>query len=186
MIDGVAGREDDLGDRAMLQATGKSWNEWYEALDQAGATSWSHPQIAGWLTDRHGVPGWWAQGVTVGYEQARGMRRPGQMADGTFSVGASRTMPFEQLPLLDRAVEVLTSALGAEPVATSREAKYVSARWPLEHGESLLAQVNPTAGGRSSVVLTHSRMPSAEAMPHAKARLRGLLDAIASGAPGER
>ena len=184
MIDGVAGREDDLGDRAVLQATGKSWSEWYEALDQAGATSWSHPQIAGWLSDRHGVPAWWAQGVTVGYEQARGMRRPGQMADGTFSVGASRTMPGEQLPLLERAVEVLTVVLGADPVAMSREARYVSARWPLERGESLLAQVNPTVGGRSSVVLTRSRMTRAEAMPPAKARLRELLDAIAAVAAG--
>jgi hypothetical protein len=181
MINGVAGREDDLGDRAMVQATGKTWNEWYEALDTAGAASWSHPQIAGWVADRHGVSGWWAQGVTVGYEQARGIRRPGQMADGTFSVGASRTMPFEQLPLLDRAVDVLTAALDSEPVAVSREVKYVTARWSLEHGESLLAQVNPTAGGRSSVVLTRSRIPSADALPSAKARLRRLLDAVAEG-----
>jgi hypothetical protein len=181
MSSGVAGREDDLGDRAMVQATGKTWNEWYEALDTAGAASWSHPQIASWVADRHGVTSWWAQGVTVGYEQARGMRRPGQMADGTFSVGASKTMPFEQLPLLDRAVSVLTSELGTEPVAVGREAKYVTARWVLEHGQSLLAQVNPTAGGRSSVVLTHSRMPSADTLPFAKARLRRLLDAVAVG-----
>jgi hypothetical protein len=181
MSSGVAGREDDLGDRAMMQATGKTWGEWYEALDTAGAASWSHPQIASWIVDRHGVNGWWAQGVTVGYEQSRGLRRPGQMADGTFSVGASKTMPFAQQPLLDRAVDVLTSALGAKPVATSREAKYVTARWSLEHGESLLAQVNPTSAGRSSVVLTLSRMPTADALPDAKARLRRLLDAIAAG-----
>jgi hypothetical protein len=176
----VAGREDDLGDQALVQATGKTWNEWYEALDTAGATSWSHPQIASWVADRHGVNGWWAQGVTVGYEQARGLRRPGQMADGTFSVGASRTMPLDQLPLLDRAIEVLTSALAAVPVSVSREAKYVTARWPLPHGESLLAQVNPTVSGRSSLVLTHSRMPNADVLPHAKARLRSLLDAVAA------
>jgi hypothetical protein len=183
MSSGVAGREDDLGDRAMVQATGKTWNEWYEALDTAGAASWSHPQIASWLADRHGVNSWWAQGVTVGYEQARGMRRPGQMADGTFSVGASRTMPFEQLPLLDRAVGVLTPALGTEPAAINRDAKYVTARWVLERGESLLAQVNPTTGGRSSLVLTRSRLPSADGLPFARATLRGLLDAVLTGKP---
>ncbi len=179
MLGGVAGREDDLGDRALVEATGKTWNEWFEALDTAGAAGWTHPQIARWVTERHGVPGWWAQGVTVGYEQARGMRRPGQMADGTFSVGASRTLPGEQLPLLDRAIEVLSAALGAAPLAVSREAKYVSARWSLPHGESLLAQANRTVNGRSSLVLTRSRMPSADALPAAKARLRGLLDVVA-------
>jgi len=177
----VVGGNADPGDRAMVQATGKTWNEWYEALDTAGAAHWSHPRIASWVADRHGVNGWWAEGVTVGYERARAMRSPGRLADGSFGVGASKTIPLEQGVLLDRAVDVLTSAFGAEPVTISREATCATARWSLERGEALLAQVTPTEDGRSSLVLTQSHLASADALPYVKARLRRLLDGVAAG-----
>lgn len=61
----VTGRADDLGDAALVRATGRTWNEWYEVLDTAGASSWSHPRIARWVVEEHSIDGWWAQGVTV-------------------------------------------------------------------------------------------------------------------------
>ncbi|MBA2595514.1 MAG: hypothetical protein H0V00_02700 [Chloroflexia bacterium] len=47
---------------------------------------------------RHGIDGWWAQGVTVGYERARGMRALHERPDG-FSMSASKTfsVPLERL-----------------------------------------------------------------------------------------
>lgn len=44
-------------------------------LDAAGARDWPHKQIAEHLVAAHGVDGWWAQSITVGYEQATGRRR---------------------------------------------------------------------------------------------------------------
>ena len=65
--------------------TGKSWAQWIATLDAAGAPAMNHTQIAALVHEQHGVPGWWAQGVTVGYERIRGRRSKNQVAGGTFT-----------------------------------------------------------------------------------------------------
>ena len=39
--------------------------EWFALLDAWGATGHSHTEIARWLHETHGVPGWWSQNITV-------------------------------------------------------------------------------------------------------------------------
>ena len=82
-----------VSDRALVDATGRTRDEWYEMLDEAGAKEWDHAKIARWLGGKHEVDGWWAQGVTVGYEQSRGLREPGQRPDGSFDASSSKTLP---------------------------------------------------------------------------------------------
>ena len=72
--------------------TGRTWDQWFKLLDRWGAKDKKHPQIARWLSEDQGVDGWWAQSITVAYEQERGMRAPGQRPDGTYSVTASKTV----------------------------------------------------------------------------------------------
>jgi hypothetical protein len=74
-------------------ATGRRRDEWFAVLDEAGATGWSHKDIASWLVEQQGVEGWWAQTITVGYEQERGVRLPGQRSDGSFAVSPSKSLP---------------------------------------------------------------------------------------------
>lgn len=81
-----------VGDERVVAATGRTRAEWFALLDDAGARAWDHGHIARWLGGKHDVDGWWAQGVTVAYEQARGKRAPGQRSDGTFSASASKTL----------------------------------------------------------------------------------------------
>ena len=76
---------------AIVRATGKSWDDWFAALDAWDATERSHREIARHLREAHGVPGWWAQSVTVGYERARGMRAKHQQPTG-FAVTVSKTV----------------------------------------------------------------------------------------------
>ena len=47
-----------MSDAAVRRATGKSWTQWFAALDKAKANTLSHKQIAGLLYEKHGVPGW--------------------------------------------------------------------------------------------------------------------------------
>ena len=75
----------------MRAATGRSWDEWFALLDEWGARDRPHKEIAAWLRSRGDISGWWSQSVTVTYEQARGIRAPGQMADG-FAITASKTI----------------------------------------------------------------------------------------------
>lgn len=80
-----------VSDDAMLQATGRTIGQWLPILDAWGARERRHADIARWLVTEHGVPGWWAQSVTVAYERARGMRAKYQTASG-FVASASRTI----------------------------------------------------------------------------------------------
>jgi hypothetical protein len=80
-----------MSDAAVKAKTGKDWAGWFGALDKAGAAKLKHPQIAQLIHEKHGIPGWWCQMVTVEYELARGLRVRHQTATG-FSVSASKTI----------------------------------------------------------------------------------------------
>jgi hypothetical protein len=94
-----AGARRPYSDEVVRSNTGRTWDEWFALLDAWGAVERPHPEIARWLGQEHGVGGWWAQGVTVAYEQARGLRAPGQRRDGSWEVNVSKTVavPVERL-----------------------------------------------------------------------------------------
>ena len=81
----------NMSDAAVKAKTGKDWAGWFGALDKAGAAKLKHSQIAELLHEKHDIPGWWCQMVTVEYELARGLRIRHQTATG-FSVSASKTL----------------------------------------------------------------------------------------------
>jgi hypothetical protein len=87
------------GEKSVREKTGRAWDEWFKLLDTWGAKEKQHREIARWLSEKHQVDGWWAQSITGAYEQERGIRAPGQMADGTYTVNASKTVnvPLEDL-----------------------------------------------------------------------------------------
>jgi hypothetical protein len=87
----ASGKINGIGDEAVRAKTGKTWGEWITTLDKAGARTMEHAEIASLLHEKFGVPGWWTQMVTVGYEQSTGKRVPRQKADG-FAASASKTL----------------------------------------------------------------------------------------------
>jgi hypothetical protein len=91
---GEALRLAGIGTDAVARATGRGWDQWLALLDKAGAAAMPHKAIVAMLADRFGMPSWWRQMVTVGYEQARGLREVNQNAEG-FSANASRTVQAE-------------------------------------------------------------------------------------------
>lgn len=172
----VRGTKTQVTDKAVLDATGRHPDEWFAFLDAQQATGWTHTAIARWLLEQ-GVDGWWAQGITVRYEQARGMRLPGQAPDGSFEVSVSRTIDAEQAEALQAIIGAVTEVHG-EPAAVNPTAKYPTARWKPGSGGTLLATASPSKNGRTSVVLSWSKLPDAAALEAAKPALRGLLDAL--------
>lgn len=87
-----------VSDDKVAQATGRGYDEWFALLDSWQATTRTHTDIAAHLVQEHGVQDWYAQTVTVAYEQERGLRVPGQKKDG-FATSASKTVdvPVERL-----------------------------------------------------------------------------------------
>lgn len=174
----VGSSADAVSDDAVREATGRGRAEWFALLDRAGAVTWTHPAIASWLVGRHGVDGWWAQGITVGYEQARGIRQPGQRQDGTFEASVSRTVDLGTADALRGLAAVVTLQLDVDPLALNLTAKHPTARFPLEGGEFVLASASPVAEGRSSIGLTWGRMPDGSRIADVKARMREWLQAV--------
>ena len=85
----------------MQKRTGKTWAQWLTILDRAGARKWTHQEIVLWLNERHPeVGGWWCQMVTVGYEQARGLRQKHQKPEG-FEISSSKTVAVPLARLYD-------------------------------------------------------------------------------------
>jgi len=85
-----------MRDEAVRARTGKTWSEWTATLDAIDAHERPHREIARHLQVAHGLPGWWAQTVTVGYERIRGLREVGQRRDGAYEANKSKTF---QVPL---------------------------------------------------------------------------------------
>ena len=94
----VASAPPPVSDEAVRKATGRGWDEWFDILDDAGAVAWKHPDIARWVATEFGISGWWAQGVTVGFERARGLRAQHERPTG-FSLSVTKTVnvPVERL-----------------------------------------------------------------------------------------
>ena len=87
----AAGAPPPVSDDAVRKGTGRSWEEWFGILDAAGAVAWKHPDIARWLAAEFAISGWWAQGVTVGFERARGLRARHERPSG-FSLSVTKTV----------------------------------------------------------------------------------------------
>ena len=64
-----------MNDAAVKTKTGKDWHQWFAILDNAAAKKMSHKEIAEYLYEKRGAPGWWSQMVTVTYERARPARQ---------------------------------------------------------------------------------------------------------------
>jgi hypothetical protein len=167
---------------AVIQAnTGKTWDEWFAVLDQWGAVERPHPEIARYINQEHGVGGWWAQGVTVAYEQARGLRAPGQRRGGQFEVNASKTVavPVERLyeAFVDPGLREQWLPGAKFEIRAATPTKSIRANWG--DGSTRLI-VNFTARGeaKSQVALVHERIPDAaaaeELKPWWRARVAGL------------
>lgn len=131
--------EPGMSDATVERATGRGWDAWFRVLDRWDATRKSHAEIARHLSGEHGIDGWWAQTVTVGYERARGMRAVHERPDG-FSVNASKTFP---VPLERLFIAVTDEAERAQWLAgvelRPRTTKpHSSARFDVLPGESRL------------------------------------------------
>ncbi|HET9983910.1 MAG TPA: hypothetical protein VFQ38_10000 [Longimicrobiales bacterium] len=171
-----------IGDAAVRAKTGKAWREWFEILDAAGAATLSHRDIALLLHEAHGVDGWWAQMVTVGYEQARGRREKHQTSDG-YNANASKTIavPLARLWTAWDDDGERRAWLGA-PAATrtsSTPEKVLRLAW--EDGRSRV-EVRFTAKGdaKSQVAVDHTRLSSAQEVAALKAYWGEALNRLKS------
>lgn len=165
-----------MGADALRAATGRDHEGWRTVLAEAGALDWSHAETARWLVDTQGVSGWWAQGITVDFEQARKGRLPGQKSDGTFATSVTRTIPGARLEAL-AAVKESVQAVHGDPSAINLAASMPVVRWKLAGGGRLSAAAGAENSSGTPVTLTREKLASADEVAPAKEALVELLEA---------
>ncbi len=176
--------EDRPSDEAVLAATGTVCAAWFAILDRWCGTARTHTQTATHLREDLGVPGWWAQSITVSYQRARGLRLKHQQADG-FTVSASRTVAvpiasaFEAFTDARRRKAWLTD--GTARLRTSRRDHPVAwtARLDWEGGPSrLLVNFEDKGPTKTTVTVSHERLPDADDAEAAKLAWRARLGSL--------
>jgi len=178
--------EPPVADEKVAEATGRGWQAWFAVLDDWGAATRTHTEIARWLRAEHGVENWYSQSITVGYERARGLRAPGEHADG-FAVSASKTIAvpvgrlFEAFD--DEALRAQWIDGGDLRLRTATAPK--SARYDWEDGSTRVnVEFADKGEAKSNVGLSHERLPDADTAEEMKTWWRGRLTALKSQLEG--
>jgi hypothetical protein len=174
--------EPEVSDVAVLEATGRRWDDWFRLLDDRGLEDFSHRETARWLVSTHQVDGWWAQSITVGYERARGLRKPHQTSEG-FEVSVSKTLPVPADALW---AAVADPTLRADWVGdlvleerTLRASRYARFEVPRD-GTRVLMSVDPKGDAKSTLTVTHARLSDGDAVEARRALWRERLAVLAT------
>ncbi|MDD3179005.1 MAG: hypothetical protein PHQ04_01495 [Opitutaceae bacterium] len=165
---------------AVQKATGKSWTQWLKILDKAGAGNWPHQQTAEFLYDHHGVAGSWAQTVTTGFEQARGLRARHAAPAGGFEISVNRTIaaPVSKAFEAWRDPVLREQWLAHAPLTVRKATPHKSIRITWGDGTSVSINFWPKGPLKCQVVPEHSKLPDADTAEAMKTYWTGKLEAL--------
>jgi len=169
-----------VSEEAMLERTGRPLADWLDLLDGWGAGDRTHAEIARWLVADHGVDGWWSQTITVGYERARGRRVLHQTATG-FSVGVTRTVAATADAVTAAFQKAERRAAWFPNARLERRAAYTGKRGRYDWTDppsKVWVDLVPKVDGRTTVTVTHERLPDADTAAAMKDRWREALDRL--------
>jgi hypothetical protein len=158
----LAGRSDAI----LKERTGCTWERWVKALDREKAYTWPHRDIATHVREKYKIPGWWAQGVAVGYERIKGLRAVGQRRGGLFEAGKSKTFPVPVARLYDAFSDARKRRRWLPDVdltiRTATREKSMRITWP--DRTSVEVGFMSRGAGKSQVALVHTKLPDRAAV----------------------
>jgi hypothetical protein len=186
-----------ISDAKIAQRTGHGLDHWFAVLDTFDAMKKGHTAAARHLYEGHGVDGWYAQGITVAYERARGVRAANQRCDGEFEVSVSKVIASD----VRSVVAVLTGARQRARLKTSDDgwkralAAALDApaskgfvirpdglgRFRYKWGDTTVQfYLVPKPGPKVSVVVTNAKLASGEMVEERRAFWREVLNSLAA------
>ncbi len=187
-----------LSDSKTLEKTGHGLEHWFAVLDSFGAVEQGHTAAARHLHDAHQVDGWYAQGITVAYERARGVRAVNQRVDGAFEVSASKVLagdtasviaaftdPRRRCQWIGSADHQLAKALSSALTDKSSKGFVVrpdgQARFRYKwDGTTVQFYLLPKAGGKVSLAVQHTKLTEARAVNERRAQWEEAFAALAA------
>lgn len=166
---------------AIGEKTGRDWPAWLAFLDGIGAAQMSHKDIAAAVRETGEASGWWAQTITVAYEQHIGRRAPGEMTGGGFQLSVTKTLPCSKddalaawLRLMDGCDAVGNLSFAAAPSVSSTD-KWRYWRVTLADGSKVTITIADKAGGKAGLAVSHEKLASPEAVERWRAYWREML-----------
>ncbi len=186
----VAG-DTDISDDAVHKATGRSWRQWFDVLDEIGIEH-DHTTRARLLSDAEpGLTGWWVQMITVQFERERGLRKVGWSSSGGYQVSVTKTfaMDAERLwhsvlssPAFADAdwVEGATWSHGEEAVEVRRVAPAKLLRW-FESKDSAKSTVElhfDAKAEKTTLTIRHHGLADEADREPARARWKNVMETI--------
>ena len=175
--------KEKIGDAAVQARTGKTWAEWYKALDAAGASKSDHKGIVALVRKVEPRVGpWWQQMVTVAYERARGKRQTHQRPEG-FEVSASKTIaaPLASLYRAWTDPKLSKRWLPDANFAISKATPNKSVRIAWGDGNSRVdVMFYPKGAQKNQVSVQHRRLENAAAAKRTQSYWKGQLEKLAA------
>jgi hypothetical protein len=194
----VVSTKGGMSDAKAREKTGHGIDHWFEVLDRFGAVEKGHTAAANHLYEAHKVDGWYAQGITVAYERARGVRAMNQRCDGAFEVSVSKVMTAKTAAVITAITDArqrrrwtgdvdpaLVKALAAG-VADKKSKGFVvrpdgQARFRFKWGDSTVQfNLYPKPGSKVSFVVQHMNLDGAGAVEEKRRQWKTAFGAIAA------
>ena len=186
-----------VSDEKSREKTGHGLDHWFDVLDRFGGVEKGHTASARHLYDDHGVDGWYAQGITVAYERARGVRALNQRRDGGYEVSVSKVLPVATTD----AVKAFTNAARRRRWIPSSDTSLVTAlaagvsgkaskgfvvkdnghariRYPWD-GTVVEIYLTPNPAGKSTIVAVSKKLPQASMVDERRGQWKAVLSALA-------
>ena len=170
-----------MSDAGITKGTGHDWKHWVAQLDAVGAHAWAHRDIALHVHEKLGVPDWWSQSVTVGYERIRGLREIGQRRGGSYEASKSRTFaaPVERLFKAFTITRTRARWLPGKKVVVKTAMPGRSVRMTWDDGTAVDVWLT-AKGAKSAAAIQHKKLPSRAAADASKAYWAERFDALAA------
>ena len=186
-----------LSDAKAREKTGHGLDHWFGVLDRFGGVEKGHTASARHLYDAHSVPGWYAQGITVAYERARGVRVANQRCDGEYEVSVSKVIAAKPTDVIKAMTDArlrkrwttevdadLAKGLAAGLADPTSKGVVVRpdglGRFRYKWGGTIVQlYFTPRTGDKVTLVVTNSKLADAAMVESRRALWRAAADAIA-------
>ena len=186
-----------VSDTKSREKTGHGLDHWFDVLDRFGAVDKGHTAAARHLFDVHKVPGWYAQGITVAYERARGVRARNQRCDGVYEVSVSKVVAATTVDVVKaftnarlrrrwmKGVDAhLSKALATALGSPASKGIVVRAdglgQYRYKWGDTRVQlYLVPRDKGKTSVVITNSKLAQTAMVEERRAKWRAALEGLA-------
>jgi len=176
--------------KAVERATNRTWDEWLRYMEGIGAKNLSHHEIATKVLEELDGKieniGWWAQSVTVAYEQYTGHRIPGQRPDGTFQTSVSKATKLGMKGLMDKwenfaAKDQAVLAVIAADARVSGTEKRITWRTKARDGSEIRVTSEPKKDGTASIIAVQMGLQTNELNIEAKSKWSSILQRFLEG-----